>query len=323
MRDRIRIPMSLLAVLVLFWVTVPILGQATEPDAEADPDDAAAFATLTSLELENPFLQDDLELLVGNVQRPNGFAWHDGSLFTICNGDWTIYKIDDRTGETITFVFGTRDGNMLLIEETAAGFDILAPDPENGTVWKVDQSRSAPARFTTAVEAPWGIAKLDDARYLITDVRASSLIEVTETGEEREVKNGLRSPTGIAFHDQRVYVANGGSARRGIEYIEIDSETGYSEVRTLVSGLQNTTTIEMGSDDKLYFAYALGTRGVIGRIDPTMCLESGCSNSDVELVVFSDIPAPLAITLSDDLRLFLHSRFRPEIYWLQLPTATA
>ena len=40
--------------------------------------------------LENPFTQDDLELLVGNVQRPNGITWHDGELYTVCNGDWTL-----------------------------------------------------------------------------------------------------------------------------------------------------------------------------------------------------------------------------------------
>ena len=92
-----------------------------------------------------------------------------------------------------------------------------------------------------------------------------------------------------------------------------------SAVQPLVSGLQNTTNMAMGRDGYLYFSYALGTRGVVGRIDPTACLESGCSNQDVEMVVFSDVPAPLAIALSDDLRLFLHSRFKPEFYWVQLP----
>ena len=76
----------------------------------------------------------------------------------------------------------------------------------------------------------------------------------------------------------------------------------------------------MGADGYLYFSYALGTRGVVGRIDPSQCHESGCGNQDVEMVVFSNIPAPLAIALSDDMRLFLHSRYRPEIYWAQLPT---
>ena len=310
--------MRLFAVFLALWFAVPTFAQGTETDSAESP----SSASVPSLPLESPFLQDDLELLVGNVQRPNGFTWYDNNLYTVCNGDWTIYKIDDRTGDTITFVFGVRDGNMLLIEDTAAGYDILAPDPENSTVWKVDQSRSAPSSFTKSVEAPWGIARLDETRYLLTDVRMSSIVEVGVDGTRKDVHSELRSPTGIVRRDEFIYFANGGSARRGIEYFELRNDGSYSEVKSLVSGLQNTTNIVIGGDDMLYFAYALGTRGVIGRIDPALCHESGCSNSDVELVVFSDIPAPLAITLSDDLRLFLHSRFRPEIYWLQLPTQT-
>ncbi len=320
MYDGNGILIKLLVALVALCVNLPVYGQEAGTETNGDAADEESPGFVASIELKNPFLQDDLELLVGNVQRPNGFVWHDNSLYTVCNGDWTIYKIDDRTGDTITFVFGTRDGNMLLIEDTDAGFDILVPDPDNSTVWKVDQSRSAPARFTTAVEAPWGIARLDETRYLITDVRTNSIIEVSESGEKREVQSELRAPTGIARGEGKVYFANGGSARRGIEYFEINGDAEYTEVKPLVSGLQNTSNLVLGSDGKLYFAYALGTRGVVGRINPSLCHESGCSNSDVELVVFSDIPAPLAITLSDDLRLFLHSRFRPEIYWLQLPT---
>ena len=281
--------------------------------------DELAPGSVASLTLESPFLQDDLELLVGNVQRPNGFVWHDGSLYTICNGDWTIYKIDDRTGDTITFVFGTRDGNTLLLEDSAAGFDIWVPDPESGTLWKVDHRRAAPAAITTELEAPWGITRLDSSQFLITDTRVNGIAAIGEDGQRREVHSELRAPTGIVKHGRHVYFANGGSARRGIEYFTLEGAGGYSSVKPLVSGLQNTTNLALGSDGKLYFAYALGTRGVIGRIDPTICLDTGCSGDDVELVVFSDIPAPLAITLSDDLRLFLHSRFRPEIYWLQLP----
>ena len=312
--------MKLLATLITLFAALPVFGQDSGTGTDLDAPGGEASGFVASIELENPYLQGDLELLAGNVQRPNGFVWHENSLYTVCNGDWTIYKIDDRTGDTITFVFGTRDGNMLLIEDTDAGFDILVPDPDNSTVWKVDQSRSAPARFTSAVEAPWGIARMDASRYLITDVRTNSIIEVSESGEKREIQSELRAPTGIVRHEDKVYFANGGSARRGIEYLEINEDWEFSKAKPLVSGLQNTSNLVLGSDGKLYFAYALGTRGVVGRIDPALCHESGCSNSDVELVVFSDIPAPLAITLSDDLRLFLHSRFRPEIYWLQLPT---
>lgn len=307
--------MRIVLLLLVFQFTVSSLAQEAGSAAESAP-------TIVSLALDSPFLQGDLELLVGNVQRPNGFVWHDGSLFTICNGDWTIYKIDDRTGDTITFVFGVRDGNTLILEDTEAGFDIWTPDPESGTLWKVDQRRAAPAAITAELESPWGIARLDSSQFLITDTRVNGIVTVGENGERSEVHSELRAPTGIVKHGSRVYFANGGSARRGIEYFSVEADGSYSDIKPLVSGLQNTTNLALGSDGKLYFAYALGTRGIIGRIDPTLCLDSGCSGDDVELVVFSDIPAPLAITLSDDLRLFLHSRFRPEIYWLQLPVAS-
>ena len=117
-----------------------------------------------------------------------------------------------------------------------------------------------------------------------------------------------------------IYFANGGSARRGIEWLEIQDDGSVSEPNPLVTGLQNTTNIILGSDGFLYFAYALGTRGVIGRVHPEDCLAGGCTSADTEMVVFSDITAPLSITLSPDLRLFMHSRFRPEIYWVQVPT---
>lgn len=317
--DGIRQPMKLVILVIVLWIVSPTLAQDSAATVESVEAESNSPATVSSVPLESPFLQDDLELLVGNVQRPNGIVWYDNSLFTICNGDWTIYKIDDRTGDTITFVFGTRDGNTLMIEDTVGGFDLWVPDPEVGTLWKVDQKRSAPVRVTAGLEAPWGITRLDETRILVTDTRLSSIVEIMENGGIHEVHGALRSPTGIARHEQFIYFANGGSARRGIEYFEITENEQYSAVKPLITGLQNTTNIVMGSDGNLYFAYALGTRGVIGRIDPSICHDSGCSNDDVELVVFSDIPAPLAITLSDDLRLFLHSRFRPEIYWLQLP----
>ncbi len=311
--------MKLVVLVLILWIVSPTLAQESVPAVESAEAESDSAGTVSSVPLASPFLQDDLALLVGNVQRPNGFVWYDNSLFTLCNGDWTIYKIDDQTGDTITFVFGTRDGNTLMIEDTVAGFDLWVPDPETGTLWKVDQRRSAPVRVTAGLEAPWGITRLDETRILVTDTKLNSIVEVIDGGGIHEIHSALRSPTGIARQEQFIYFANGGSARRGIEYFEREENGQYSAVKPLISSLQNTTNIAMGSDGNLYFAFALGTRGVIGRIDPSICHETGCSNDDVELVVFSDIPAPLAITLSDDLRLFLHSRFRPEIYWLQLP----
>jgi len=290
--------------------------QAQTEDAEHTP---TAEAETQSNALENPFLQSDLELIVGNVQRPNGLVWFDNTLYTVCNGDWTIYKIDDRSGETVTFVFGVRNGNSLIAESTEAGFDLFVPDPDTGMLWKVDQRRSAPVSVSADLPAPWGIARLNDDAFLVTDTGANAIISVTAAGEQETVHSELRAPTGIVRDADIVYFANGGSARRGIEYFQIDDDGSHTEVKPLVSGLQNTTNLVMGADGYLYFSYALGTRGVVGRIEPSHCQASGCSNQDVEMVVFSDIPAPLAIALSDDLRLFLHSRYRPEIYWVQLP----
>lgn len=291
------------------------------PTLEESQDDTnGTEATPVSSLLENPFTQDDLQLLVGNVQRPNGIIWHDGELYTVCNGDWTLYRINDTTGSTITFVFGVKNGNSLLLDETESGFDLWIPDSDSDTLWKVDQNRSAPISINNRLITPWGITRVVDNKFLITNSKGNSIVEVTDDGISNPVLNELRSPTGIVADNEFIYFANGGSARRGIEWFELLEDGSYSEPQTLISGLQNTTNVIMGQDDFLYFAYALGTRGIVGRINPSQCRDDGCTNEDVEIVIFSDIPAPIAgMTLSDDMRLFLHSRYRPEIYWIQLP----
>ena len=278
-----------------------------------DVDESTAIAPMI------PFLQDDLRLLVGNVQRPNGMIWFEDHLYTVCNGDWTIYRVDDESGETITYVFGVKNGHSMLMESTDDGFDIWIPDPDSETLWRVNQDRLAPERVLSGLKAPWGIARIDDASLLVSDTRANAIIQISESGEAIAIASELRSPTGIAVDENRIYFANGGSARRGIEWILVEDDGTFSVPKQLVTGLQNTTNIMLGSDGLLYFGYALGTRGVIGRVDPEICLEEGCSGDETEMVVFSDIPAPLSLTLSSDLRMFLHSRFRPEIYWVQLP----
>jgi len=322
--------MRILAAIFLFALSMLSIAQEAAPDAphgdsgkQEEPHAGAATEETANArrgELESPFLQSDLELMVGNVQRPNGIVWYDDALYTVCNGDWTVYKIDVRSGETVTFVFGVRNGNNIIAEATESGFDLWVPDPDTGTLWKLDQRREAPVGIATELAAPWGIARLDDERFLLTDTRTNSIMTVPAAGERETVHSQLRAPTGIARHEERIYFANGGSARRGIEYFEYRDDGSFTEVKPLVSGLQNTTNLVMAADGYLYFSYALGTRGVVGRVDPIRCLDEGCGNLDVEMVVFSDIPAPLAITLSDDLRLFLHSRYRPEFYWVQLPT---
>lgn len=279
-----------------------------------DADDGSAMT------LASPLLQDDLQLLVGNVQRPNAMVWFDDHLYTVCNGDWTIYQIDDRSGDTITYVFGIKNGHSMLMERTDEGFDLWVPDPESETLWKVNQDRLAPTSVLDQLAAPWGIARLDENSLLVSDTKENVILQVSEAGEAISIASGLRAPTGIAIDESRIYFANGGSARRGIEWIQIEENGAISQPKPLVKGLQNTTNIILGEDGLLYFGYALGTRAVVGRVDPNSCLEGGCSGVDTEMVVFSDIPAPVTLALSSDLRLFMHSRFRPEVYWAQLPT---
>ena len=81
----------------------------------------------------------------------------------------------------------------------------------------------------------------------------------------------------------------------------------------------NSGQLAFGPDGYLYFTYALGTRGVVGRVNPEECRDGGCANADVEIVLFTELPAPLAgLTISPDMRLFVHTIYRPEIYWVQL-----
>lgn len=300
--------MKFAVVFLLLFLCLPTLAQAIPTPAAAATPSPVASPRL-------PFLQSDLTLLMGNVQRPNGLVYFDGSLFTVCSGDWTIYKVDAETGDSISFVFGVRDGNSLIAESSEAGFDLFVPDPDSGALWQLDQRRQAPVKVAEELAAPWGITRLDDDVLLVSDTRANAVFAINGGGEQTELVEGLRAPTGIVRHEDRVYIANGGSARRGIEVFDLES----GELKPLVSGVQNTSNIVLAADDLLYFAYALGTRGVVGRVDPLLCLDDGCGSDDIEPVVFSDVPAPLAITLSDDLRLFLHSRYRPEFYWVQLP----
>ncbi len=277
---------------------------------------------ITSDEIIVPFVQEDLSILVGNVQRPNGIIWHDDTLYTSCNGDWTLYAIDDTTGSTITFVFGIRNSHMLSVESTSQGFNLWVPDFDTNTLYRVDQNRSAPAVVTTRLNGPWGIIPIEES-FFITNLRANNIVLVSRDGTSQEVVNGLASPTGIASDGENVFVGNTGSARRSIEWFAIDELTEGESVETqsLIRGLQNVTDLVYMEDGYLYFTYSLGTRGIVGRVQPQSCQEEGCTNEDIEIVIFSEVPAPLSgLTITPDNRLFFHSIYRPELYWVQLPT---
>lgn len=268
--------------------------------------------------LERTFNQDDLGVLVGNVQRPNGITWFDGNLYTACNGDWTLYQIDDTTGATQTFIFGIQDTHSMEILPSEDGFDIWAPDFSKNQITRVNQDRSAPESINDEIDGPWGITFLPEQEsFLITSLRENEIVQMDLEGTITPLIDGLRSPAGLASDEAYVYVANNGSARRAIEWFDLAEEE--PELQPLVSGLQNVSNVVLAPDNLLYFTYALGTRGVVGRVDPEGCRDEGCSNEDVEIVLFTELPAPLAgLAFSDDMRLFVHTIYRPEIYWVSL-----
>ena len=204
--------MRILAAIFLFAFSMLNIAQEAAPDAPSGESDEQEKANADAANeemanarisgLESPFLQSDLELLVGNVQRPNGIVWYDDALYTVCNGDWTIYRIDVLSGETVTFVFGVRNGNNLIAETTESGFDLWVPDPDTGTLWKLDQRREAPVGVATELGAPWGITRLDDERFLLTDTRSNSILAMAAAGERETVHSQLRAPTGIVRHEE-------------------------------------------------------------------------------------------------------------------------
>jgi glucose/arabinose dehydrogenase len=269
---------------------------------------------------EKTLTQADLSVITGNVQRPNGAVWFNNMLYVICSGDWTIYELEDVTGSTKTYIYGVRNGHSLFAEANENNeLTLWVPDFATNQLLLVNPVRS-PQIIASDLEGPWGIAKVDDDHFAITSLNSNSIFLVNRSGETEKIAQELRSPTGIAVDNEAIYFANSGSARRAIEWIERSSIPDNVVPQPLVSGLQNTTGLVMGNDNMLYFAYSLGTRGVVGRVDPVECREKGgCSNDEVEIILYTELAAPLAgLTLSPDMKLFIHTMFRPEIYWVQL-----
>lgn len=272
------------------------------------------------------YTQEDLTVLTGNVQRPNGITWHNGNLYTICSGDWTIYEINAESGSTITYIFGIRNAHSSYIENiNSQEIELWVPDFDTNTLFRVNRNR-APIPIATNLDGPWGIAYFDSDHFLVTNLLTNTISRVNRNGQNITVVSGLRAPTGIVVDSQYIYVANNGSARRAIEWIDreaIDTGDINTTPQPLVSGLQNTSNLVMAEDGYLYFTYSLGTRGVVGRINPEECRDEGCTHDQVEIVVYTELAAPLAgLTITPDMRLFVHSIFRPEIYWVDLESNT-
>ncbi|MEL6407676.1 MAG: hypothetical protein AAFR81_25110 [Chloroflexota bacterium] len=299
-----------------------------EPTAVAESATESVSETSEFGELPRSYTQQDLNVLVGNVQRPNGIVYYDDFLWTACNGDWTLYRIDAVTGETITFVFGVRDSHQLIAEETEIGFNLWIPDFGTDQLVRLDQSASSPQLITSDnLDGPWGIVEYGETDFLISNLRSNNIVLADRNGNTNIVLEDLRAPAGMATDGEVVFVANNSSARRAIEWFAIDNleisedniEVAEDITQPLVSGIQNASGIVLADDGYLYFNYALGTNGVVGRVNPTECMDGGCGNEDVEIVLLTDLTAPLAgLTITPEMRLFVHTIYRPELYWVDL-----
>jgi hypothetical protein len=300
-------------------VSTPTLGPTKTPSPTP-----AAVPPPTTIPLEEgsgfqSLTQSDLSVITANVQRPNGIVWHNNFLYTACTGDSTVYEINSQSGQTRTYIFGVFNAHSFYAEGEGNNLTLWTPDFEQNTLARV--TRNGVEEIIEDLNGPWGIAYEDDEHFLITNLLGNSLIRASREGEAETLIDTLASPTGIARDGSIVYIANNGSTRRAIEWYDLDALDDEDENHLLVSGLQNTTGLQIGSDGYLYFAYSIGTRGVIGRVNPATCRENGgCTNEQVEVVVFTELRSPLAgLSVSPDMRLFIHTMFIPDIYWVQLP----
>ncbi len=294
--------------------------------AQVEIQETPEVETDAVADVELPLRQEQLFLLTGNVQRPNALFWYADYLYAACTGDSTLYEINSRDASTRPYIYGVLNAHSLHVDQDNSGvLTIWAPDYGRDALLRV--TRSGVREVRGDLDGPWGIAALGEQDFLVTSLKQNRAMLVYRGGAAREVIQGLRSPTGIALDEERVYVANTGSARRAIEWAprdEVLSDSGVpAETRPLVSGLQNATSLVLAGDGWLYFSHSLGTRGVVSRVRPELCSNpEGCSNEDVEQVLFTDLEAPLAgLTISPDMRVFVHSMFSPDIYWARLPSA--
>ncbi len=296
-------------------VTITPVAEATEIPTSANGEEIVSSVGFT---------QKDLSLLTGNIQRPNALVWNDGKIFAACSGDWTVYQIDADTGETAQYIYGVKNAHSMIAKTDGTKTSLWIPDFQSNNF--VEISQGVVRNIATDLNGPWGVAQVDDSRFLITNLRGNNVVSIG-ADSTKEIITKLRSPTGIVVDDKYIYVANTGSARRAIEWFDLPAGNDVSinaedksVSHALVSGLQNVTNIVMGADGLLYFGYSLGTRGVVGRVDPSICRQNGgCTNDQTQIVIYSELAAPLAgITLSPDMRIYIHSIFSPEIYWVDL-----
>lgn len=290
-----------------------------EPLATAEPVDGEPLATAGPQD-DEPFSQADLTSFTGGVARPNGMVWLDEMLYVVCEGDGTVYKLYGTSGETDTYIYGVQDAHSIYAEQSRIGIvSLWVPDYQAGALLHI--TAVGVDEVATGLAGPWGIAPLGSSVFLVSNELAETVEIVSRDGERQIFAEDLDRPTGLAYSDGTVYVANSGDPDRAIEWYPLGTVTDDEPATgaVLVEGLNDVMAVQLGPDDNLYFAYDEDGVGVIGRVDPEECRENGgCTLDDVEQVVVTDLAAPLAgLTFASDGRLFFHERYGEELFWVQ------
>ncbi len=263
-----------------------------------------------------PLTQADLQSLTGNVQRPNGIGFYDNYLYIACTGDGTVYETNSETGQTRTYIFGVTNAHTIIPEEVDNELALWVPDYGENSIKRI--TRAGVETIAGDFEGPWGMIPYGEDNFLVSNLLGDHVDIVSREGDVDTLIEGLAGPTGLALDDEILYVGNNGSTRRSIEWFDLSDPE--PTAAPLLTGVQNTTGMQLAEDGYLYFAYALGTRGVVGRIDPVACrANGGCTNEQVQIVVYTELATPLAgLTVTPDMRLFVHTMFNPSVYWAQI-----
>lgn len=300
---------------VTLFLIAPVLLIALQPVGAVQPDPTPTAPDGGTL----PFTQADLREFTGNVSRPNGMVWLNDEIFVVCAGDQTVYKLYGTSGATDTYIYGVMDAHTIYAEQQANGaVDLWVPDYKAGSLLRVTPTDVEV--IASDMFGPWGIVFLTRTTFLVSN-RLNGMVElVTRSGERVPYLEGLALPTGLAHDTRFLYVANSGDPDRAVEWYPLQMTPDDQTVgeHTLISGLDRVMSIQVGPDGYLYFAYEKDELGVIGRIDPEQCrTNGGCTAEEVEPVVLTEMPAPLAgLTFAPDGRLFFHERYGTSLYWV-------
>ncbi|HYO88229.1 MAG TPA: hypothetical protein VER79_06240, partial [Candidatus Limnocylindrales bacterium] len=155
---------------------------ATSAADGAEAIEAATEQPEPASALFEPLRQDDLQLLTGNVQRPNGLAFFNDYLYTACSGDGTMYEIHSETGVTRTYIWGVSNAHSLVVEEIDDVLQMWVPDYGENRLERVTR-QGVTAVTSATLQGPWGIVQEDDEHFLVSSLLGNVVHRINRDGD--------------------------------------------------------------------------------------------------------------------------------------------